>query len=724
MNKSSVKDLGYRLVESVLLSNREEISSVLTSFISKHQDSFFNLRGENLSKEKLSHEELLGEIENVSEIEAGGVLVEVWLDFEKVGIIRSLAPTAPYACWWLKTCDEEIRLNYHFEILGERGKNLGKDELKYLAEMIFKIETKNNFLCELSWGKIGNDWWLIDCKEIPGSIDDISTYVDSNLSENYSGVTSPLTFSLVKNLYPLVLREASKTMNFSTARLKHLESAFPNLINHVDWHLYYNIESYYTVLGNLPFGERSIEEWHQKIGGKVYHYESSKYILKYGKIEMLQTIWGMLRIIFKQEQVFTGLMTSLHEQKIAIKEDIERVNTPEEGWRLFEKLMNRPMGLGLVVINDLFIVVGLRLLTEILLKKGYKESDLPLLLKTDLELQAIRPLEALNHLKRRLTQKSWDILVQESVNENWKEPYNPIYQKLRDSGEGNFARELEQFITLHGERSFEEFKLESLGLSQNPKLLVKLLDSFYGDKNPYLGISSKPVAIVLNPWQKWVLQFTRRSLDWREAARFKRVEIYHLFRKLVIKTASLIRKNESNFNQFDLRDFFSLTLDEWLSWSQKELSSQDVISIMGQRESWKLLEKSYPELYFQNKEDTFHHIPIKRDKASVVRGIGASPGEVTGKALVLQHPEEAFMIKDLEERILITKNTDPAWVYIMVRAKGLVSEKGSVLGHAAIIGRELKLTTIVSAPNITDQVKTGDLITINGTSGEVFIHSN
>jgi pyruvate,water dikinase len=82
------------------------------------------------------------------------------------------------------------------------------------------------------------------------------------------------------------------------------------------------------------------------------------------------------------------------------------------------------------------------------------------------------------------------------------------------------------------------------------------------------------------------------------------------------------------------------------------------------------------------------------------------------------------MIKDLEERILITKNTDPAWVYIMVRAKGLVSEKGSVLGHAAIIGRELKLTTIVGAPNITDQVKTGDLITINGTSGEVFIHSN
>lgn len=318
MNKSSVKDLGYRLVESVLLSKREEVSSVLTSFVSKYQDSFFNLRGENLSKEKLSHEELLREIENFPEIEPG-LKVEVWLDFEKVGIIRSTAPTVPYACWWVKTQDEEIRLSYHFETLGERGKNLGRDELKFLAEMIFKIESKNNSLCEVSWGKIGSDWWIIDCKEIPGSIADTSTYVDSNLSENYSGVTSPLTYSLVKNLYPLVLKEASRTMNFSTARLKHLEGAFPTLINHVDWHLYYNIESYYTVLGNLPFGERSIDEWHQKIDGKVYHYDSSKYILKYGKIEMLQTIWGMLRIIFKQEQVFTGLMAGFKNKKLLLK---------------------------------------------------------------------------------------------------------------------------------------------------------------------------------------------------------------------------------------------------------------------------------------------------------------------------------------------------------------------------------------------------------------------
>jgi phosphohistidine swiveling domain-containing protein len=80
------------------------------------------------------------------------------------------------------------------------------------------------------------------------------------------------------------------------------------------------------------------------------------------------------------------------------------------------------------------------------------------------------------------------------------------------------------------------------------------------------------------------------------------------------------------------------------------------------------------------------------------------------------------MIKDLEERILVTKNTDPAWVYIMVRAKGLVAEKGSVLGDAAIIGRELKMATIVSASHITEIVRTGDKITINGTSGEVFIN--
>jgi pyruvate,water dikinase len=100
--------------------------------------------------------------------------------------------------------------------------------------------------------------------------------------------------------------------------------------------------------------------------------------------------------------------------------------------------------------------------------------------------------------------------------------------------------------------------------------------------------------------------------------------------------------------------------------------------------------------------------------------MGASPGEITGKALVLQHPEEAFMIKDIENWILVTKNTDPAWVYIMARAKGLVSEKGSLLSHTAIIGRELKLPTVVGVSNATRIMKRGEKITINGATGEVF----
>lgn len=668
------------------------------------------------------------------------VVVQVMVPSEKSGVAFSRSPKPPTSSVWIDAgfglgegivsgtaSVDSYRLSFNGEILESHLQNanqvLNSKELIEILKMTLELERKAGYPCDIEWAFAEGVLWILQLRPITQSFPKITVLVDTNLSESYPGVTSPLTCSFVQKMYAQVFREAAKSLNFSAQRLNHLEHAFPRLINQLDWHLYYNIESYYTVLGSLPGGDKNIENWHRMIGGEVYGVNAQKYILKYGKIEMIQTLWGLGRIIMKQEQVFKGLVEHLKSEKTKIDEEIDSIKNPEEGWEHINRLMNRPLGFGLTIINDLFIMLGLKVLVKILLKKGYKESDLPLLLKTDLELQSLRPLESLNHLKRKLTQKSWEILVQESVNMSWDEPYKIIYQKLREHGEGEFAKDLEKFIHQYGDRSFEELKLESLTFSQNPALLVKLIDSFYGDKNPYQGISSKPVAISLNFIQRWVLQFTRRSIDWRETTRYWRGQFYHIVRRLVVKSASMMKGSDSRFNDFEIRDFFSLTSDEWIKWSRKEIGTEEVLILMKQRSAWKHLERNYPEIYFHGDGEDF--VDFKNEVASsdaYLKGIGASPGEITGKALVLQHPEEAFMIKDIENWILVTKNTDPAWVYIMARAKGLVSEKGSLLSHTAIIGRELKLATVVGVVNATRIIKMGEEITINGTSGEVYRH--
>ena len=100
----------------------------------------------------------------------------------------------------------------------------------------------------------------------------------------------------------------------------------------------------------------------------------------------------------------------------------------------------------------------------------------------------------------------------------------------------------------------------------------------------------------------------------------------------------------------------------------------------------------------------------------VLKGIGCSSGVTKGIARVITDPHES--VKD-KEYILIAKSTDPGWVFLMIQSKGIVVEKGSVLSHTVIIGRELGIPTIVAVDRATSSIKNGDIIQIDGSTGVV-----
>ncbi len=50
-----------------------------------------------------------------------------------------------------------------------------------------------------------------------------------------------------------------------------------------------------------------------------------------------------------------------------------------------------------------------------------------------------------------------------------------------------------------------------------------------------------------------------------------------------------------------------------------------------------------------------------------------------------------------QRKIIVARMTDPGWVFLMAAAAGLIVERGSLLTHTAIIGRELGIPTIVGA---------------------------
>ena len=65
--------------------------------------------------------------------------------------------------------------------------------------------------------------------------------------------------------------------------------------------------------------------------------------------------------------------------------------------------------------------------------------------------------------------------------------------------------------------------------------------------------------------------------------------------------------------------------------------------------------------------------------------------------------------------------TDAGWVYLIVKAKGVISEKGSLLSHSAIISREVNKPSIVGVKNITNILKDGQIVELDANSGIIKI---
>ena len=102
-------------------------------------------------------------------------------------------------------------------------------------------------------------------------------------------------------------------------------------------------------------------------------------------------------------------------------------------------------------------------------------------------------------------------------------------------------------------------------------------------------------------------------------------------------------------------------------------------------------------------------------------GTPCSDGCVTAKVVVVESAQD---LQDTHGKILVTRSTDPGWVFALSTAKGVISERGSLLSHTAIISRELGVPAVVGIKDVTKILQTGDLVTIDGHTGEVKVEKN
>ncbi len=112
---------------------------------------------------------------------------------------------------------------------------------------------------------------------------------------------------------------------------------------------------------------------------------------------------------------------------------------------------------------------------------------------------------------------------------------------------------------------------------------------------------------------------------------------------------------------------------------------------------------------------------VKFAETPILTGAGASPGIGTGTVKILKSPKEIGKIG--RDDVLVAPMTSPDYVPAMKKASAIITDEGGQTSHAAIVSRELGIPCVVGSKNATKILKDGQIVTVNGESGQVFMGS-
>jgi rifampicin phosphotransferase len=112
----------------------------------------------------------------------------------------------------------------------------------------------------------------------------------------------------------------------------------------------------------------------------------------------------------------------------------------------------------------------------------------------------------------------------------------------------------------------------------------------------------------------------------------------------------------------------------------------------------------------------------KKDSAPVateqLKGFGASPGVYEGAVRVIRDVDELPAVQQGE--VLVASSTGSTFNVVLPLIGALVTERGGVLSHAAIVSREYGLPGVVGCVGATSRLKTGMRVRVDGGTGEVW----
>lgn len=572
--------------------------------------------------------------------------------------------------------------------------------------------------------------WLPD----PGRRERI--FDNSNVVEGYPKVTTPLTFSFVQRAYEVIFRESARAFGIKDAVLKRERGLFGHMVALVDGRVYYDLLNWYRLYGLVPGMEQRVVAWEAALGltsrelppPPTFRERLATLPARLRGVRfVLKNFFGLDREVRAFERRFARVQQHFRSVEIETLEGEDLVELYE---LLIRDLLER---WEVTTVNDFYTFQLYEALGKQLeaagLEGGSLRNDL-LCGETGMEsVEPVRSLVTLAHeargsaaLRERFAAQPDDVA---------------LWQELSEASEhANYHRRLWEHIERYGDRTTGELMLETPTLRERPQDLIGMLRGHLAGTQTVESMEERERAIRRaaekrlreglrgSPWRgakvRFLLKHTRKTVKYRENLRLARTRAFGFVKRIFRRLGVLLAEQRVLAAP---EDVFYLGVDELIGAVRGCGLTRDLQALVRLRQAEF---QGYREQREPPGRILSHGIvaarPFPRAEVEVheggLSGIGASPGRVRAKARVVLDPSE---VSSVAGEILVARMTDPGWVFLMVSAAGMIVERGSLLSHTAIIGRELGIPTVVGVAGATQLLSDGMEVEIDGEAGAVQI---
>lgn len=544
---------------------------------------------------------------------------------------------------------------------------------------------------------------------------------NSNIVESYPGITLPLTQSFIRTAYYQVFKNLLLHLTGEPRTVQQIDDTLQHMVDMANGRVYYRISNWYDVLLFLPFYRRIIPVWQEMMGvrDKTISSGMQHKISFLTRVKVTISFFRFLITCPKKmrqlDRYFAEIISHFASQNTHTEDNLALLSHYHS---LLEMTVKR---WDITLVNDMYAFLFTGLLKAYL--KIKKIPDYENVAKQAIsgisQLESLAPVKELSHLVACVMQEGRVLELQ-------KLQSNQDYQKYIEETKDTFTKQLELYIEKYGDRNIEELKLESKTFRTDPILLIRHLLSCVEHASNIQASARDRTYVPSKKLTGLSAFFAKRAalgISNREKSRLHRSRLYGMMRTLVLQIGSNLQTQGRIAHR---EDIFWLDCEE-IEQAAKD-SSVDLETIIARRkedyQGYSAL-PAYSRLVFSGKifdkhpqkatTQHFHH------KNGIYFGTACSQGNVKGEVLLVTKPSLSL---DTQDKILVTKMTDPGWVFLIASAKGIVAEKGSLLSHTAIISRELGRPSIVGIPHITEILKDGDIVEVDGDTGTLTILSS